>query len=62
MKQNNQASGGGGIGFLWALAILFITFKLLDLIDWSWWLVLAPLWIPVVLVHVMAFIVAIWEK
>ena len=42
---NNNASRGG-IGFLGMLGILFIGLKLTGVIDWSWWLVLAPLWIP----------------
>ena len=29
--------------FLIALTILFIALKLLDKIDWSWWLVLSPI-------------------
>lgn len=29
------------------LLILFIGLKLSDVIDWSWWWVLAPLWIPI---------------
>ena len=36
----------GGIGFLGVLAIVFIVLKLLDIIAWSWWWVLAPVWIP----------------
>jgi len=35
------------------LFLLFITFmalKLTDVIDWSWWWVTAPLWIPTVAV------------
>lgn len=39
-------SSGGGIGFLGVLTILFIALKLLNQIDWSWWWVLAPIWIP----------------
>ena len=37
------------------LALLFIGLKLGDVIDWSWWWVLAPIWIPfgVVLVFVV---------
>lgn len=35
-----------GIGFLPLLAILFIGLKLGGVIAWSWWWVLAPLWIP----------------
>jgi hypothetical protein len=45
-----KASASGGIGFCGLLAIVFITLKLLDKIDWSWWWVLAPLWIPAIIV------------
>lgn len=38
------------IGFTSLLAILFIAFKLSHIIDWSWWWVLAPIWIPIALV------------
>jgi len=33
-----------GIGFPGLLSIVFITLKLCDVICWSWWWVLAPLW------------------
>lgn len=33
------------IGFPAALALTFIILKLLHKIDWSWWWVLAPLWV-----------------
>ena len=36
----------GGISFGGLLALLFITLKLTGVIAWSWWWVLAPLWIP----------------
>lgn len=36
------------IGFWGLLAILFIALKLMNIITWSWWWVLAPLWAPVV--------------
>lgn len=36
----------GGVGFLGLLALVFITLKLCGVIAWSWWWVLAPLWIP----------------
>lgn len=29
------------------LLAIFVTLKLTDNIDWSWWWVLAPLWIPI---------------
>jgi len=50
--ENNNSNTG--IGFWGALGILFIGLKLGGVIDWSWWIVLAPLWGPLALV---AFIV-----
>ncbi|MDR1605587.1 MAG: hypothetical protein LBS41_00605 [Streptococcaceae bacterium] len=35
-----------GIGFCGLLTIVFIVLKLLNVIDWSWVWVLAPIWIP----------------
>jgi hypothetical protein len=42
---DNTTSTSGGIGFVGLLTIVFITLKLLDKIDWSWWWVLSPIWI-----------------
>lgn len=42
-KTNNNASGG--IGFVGLLTIVFITLKLCNIIAWSWWWVLSPIWI-----------------
>ena len=44
-KETVQNSSGG-IGFLGVLTIVFITLKLTGNIGWSWWWVLAPIWIP----------------
>ena len=37
---------GSGISFAGVLAIVFIVLKLTGYISWSWWWVLAPIWIP----------------
>ncbi|WP_280350418.1 hypothetical protein [Nocardia abscessus] len=34
----------------WVLFFVFLTLKLTGVIDWSWWWVTAPLWIPIVVV------------
>ena len=34
-----------GIGLPGVLLVVFIVLKLTDNIDWSWWWVLAPAWI-----------------
>ena len=41
---SEKTSSTGGIGFFGLLGIVFITLKLTGFIDWSWWLVTAPLW------------------
>jgi hypothetical protein len=37
-------------GFPTLLTIAFIVLKLCNVITWSWWWVLAPLWIPIAIV------------
>ena len=58
-NKSTNISTNGGIGFLGALTILFIALKLTNVIDWSWWWVLAPLWIPVAVVLGIIVIIAI---
>jgi hypothetical protein len=41
--------------FLGILAILFIALKLTAYIDWSWWFVLMPVYIPAVVVFIFVF-------
>ena len=47
-----------GLGFCDVLLIVFIVLKLIGVINWSWGWVLAPLWIPVLLV-VIGFLVSL---
>lgn len=60
MSEHTHRSGG--IGFLGVLTILFIALKLLGKIDWSWWWVLAPMWIPISLVIIVLIIIFIIEE
>ena len=50
---SNTNNNEGGVGFLGLLAIVFITLKLTEVIDWSWWFVLLPLWGPLAVVAVI---------
>lgn len=43
------------------LAIAFIVLKLCNVIDWSWWWVLAPIWIPIALVVILLILKFIVE-
>jgi len=54
-----SSTNSSGISFLGALAILFIGLKLGGVINWSYWWVLSPLWIPATLVLLSLFCVFI---
>lgn len=47
---DNSNNAGGGAGFASLLLIAFIVLKLCNVINWSWWWVLSPFWIPLCLV------------
>lgn len=45
-KQVVVQGSSGGIGLGGAIFIVFLVLKLCGVINWSWWWVTAPLWIP----------------
>ena len=40
----------GMIGFLVLLTLIFATLKLIEITEWSWWVVACPLWIPAAMI------------
>lgn len=50
MAEKSSSSSSSGIGFCGLLTVMFIGLKLTGCIDWSWWWVTSPLWIPTLLV------------
>lgn len=57
MSKVSDSSASGGIGFTGLLAIVFIVLKLCNVIDWSWWWVTAPIWIPVAIaIAILVFV------
>ena len=64
-SNNNDNRGttiGGGLNILGVVEIVFIILKLLGIINWSWWIVLIPLWIDLgitLLIILVIIIVAI---
>ena len=42
-----------GIGFAGLLTVAFIVLKLTDVIGWSWWWVLSPIWMPAAFILVV---------
>lgn len=55
-------SSGGGIGFAGLLTIVFIVLKLIDVIEWSWWWVLSPIWITALIFLVVVLIAVLLSK
>ncbi len=51
-----------GSGGLTLLLLLFIALKLTGVIAWSWWWVLSPFWIPLVLVLAVMVVAALLSK
>ncbi len=50
-KENN--SNSIGTNFTITLLTVFVVLKLTDNINWSWWWVLSPLWIPFALLFLV---------
>lgn len=50
-----------GIDIAGLLGVAFIVLKLTNVINWSWWWVLAPFWIPVGIILIIGIIMLlIW--
>lgn len=43
-KNDSGSAASFGGGFFGLLGIVFITLKLCGVVDWPWWIVLAPIW------------------
>ena len=56
-SSNNQVTGI----FTSLLTVAFIVLKLCKVIDWSWWWVLSPLWIPILILIVIGIIWLIYK-
>ena len=53
-NKNNSILTGISISGLWF--ITFLVLKLVGVIDWSWWWVTAPLWVPMILVIIIILV------
>lgn len=53
----SDTARGNGLGFGTVLFFIFLVLKLTDTIDWSWWWVTAPLWVPAGVI-ILALLVA----
>ena len=55
---NEKQDSTPGQFLLIGVFLIFLTLKLCGVIDWSWWWVTAPLWMPVVFGVVLLIVVA----
>lgn len=58
-NNNSRGSTGAGVGICDLLFVVFLVLKLTHVINWSWWWVTAPLWIPLALLIVVLIVVGI---
>ena len=52
---------GSGIGLLDVILVVNIILKLIGVINWSWWVVLWPLWVSIGVVVIVFIIFAILQ-
>lgn len=48
------------MGYIGTLTMIFVVLKLTNLINWSWWWVLSPLWMTIILCVIGAIFVGIY--
>ena len=58
-NKSTTSTTSSGIGFTGLLTIAFIILKLCNVINWSWWWVLSPLWISTGLTLIILIIIFI---
>lgn len=60
MSEFKNRSGDSGL--VWILFFVFLILKLTGSVEWSWWLVTSPLWVPVglvLIIHACVFVYAL---
>ena len=60
-ENRSTTSNSGGVSFFSLLFLVFLVLKLTGFIDWSWWWITAPLWMPMLSVVIFLLItLAVW--
>lgn len=57
----SKSASSGGIGFCGLLTVLFVGLKLTNFIDWSWWLVFAPMYAPFLLAALLLLAISVFD-
>ena len=58
-ESNQQLTMGAGM-FFELMFLMFLGLKISGKIDWSWWWVFAPIWVPISVVLVILGIIALY--
>lgn len=59
----SNSTSNHGVGFGSLLTLLFIALKLTNVIDWSWWWVLSPIWIGAIIAVIFFVVFALlWKR
>lgn len=53
---------GSSIGLLDVILVVNIILKLVGVINWSWWVVLWPLWVSIAIIIIFIIIVKVFWK
>ncbi len=53
---------GSSIGLFDVILVVNIILKLIGIINWSWWVVLWPLWVSIVIIIIFIIIFTIIKK
>lgn len=59
MENNNKINVGCTSPIAVVIFLAFFVAKIFDKIDWSWWWVFSPLWIPILLVIIVLIVIII---
>lgn len=60
---NKYINTGSGVGFLDIILFINIILKLVGVINWSWWVVLWPLWASLIIIVFVIFVIyLVWKR
>ena len=57
---SNKSNSSNGLGLGTVLFLIVMTLKLTNFIDWSWWWITAPLWIPIAIMAIVGLVAILY--
>lgn len=57
---SNKSNSSNGLGLGTVLFLIFMVLKLTNYIDWSWWWITAPLWIPIAIIAIVGLVAILY--